>query len=207
MGVAGAPKRNILAIRSMLVPVSNSLERTPSPYLVLLAVALVATHVGCSSDKGVTPDGKNGSGTASGMIGDRAFEAVADARWIGAPDDPKLTRVIYVFDKLVSCAALSNAGWDAVVTDGTQALEMKLIGTATGAYPVSARPATGEANVNYTVTSTSATPAEVSASSGTVTVDTFVDQTSADGSFDLTVPGGSVTGTFHATYCAAGREP
>ncbi len=141
------------------------------------------------------------------MIGDRAFEVVADARWIGAPDDPKQTRVIYVFDKLVSCAAISDAGWDEVVTDGTQALEMKLIGTAAGTYPVSSRPATGEANANYTLTSTSGTPGEVSASAGSVTVDAFVDRTSADGSFDLTVPGGSATGTFHATYCAAGREP
>ncbi len=206
MGVSVAPKS-----RHVRDPIddatSRSTKRALSPYLSLLAVGLMAIHLGCGSDKGVTPDGKNGTGTASGMIGDRAYEAVADARWIGAPDDPKQTRVIYVFDKLVSCAALSNAGWDTVVTDGTQAFEMKLIGTAAGTYPVTARPATGEASVNYTVTSTSGTPAEVTATAGSVTADTFVDQTSADGSFDLTVPGGSVTGAFHATYCAAGREP
>lgn len=141
------------------------------------------------------------------MIGARSFEIVADARWIGAPDDPKQTRVLYVFDKEVSCAALSAAGWDEVVTDQTQALEMKLIGTAAGAYPVSPRPATGEADVNYTVTSTSGTPSEVSATAGNVTVEQFFTDEAADGAFDLTIPGGSVSGTFHATYCATGREP
>jgi hypothetical protein len=40
-----------------------------------------------------------------------------------------------------------------------------------------------------------------------VTVDQFVAGQSADGSFDLTIPGGSASGTFHATYCARGREP
>ena len=56
------------------------------------------------------------------------------------------------FDQLVSCAALSATGWDEVVTDQTQALELKLIGTDPGTYPVSSRPATGEADVNYTLT-------------------------------------------------------
>jgi hypothetical protein len=107
-------------------------------------------NAGCGSSKGVTPDGKEGTGTAMGTIGARAFDAVADARWIGAPDDPAQTRVIYVFDKQVSCSALSAPGWDGVVTDQTQALEMKMIGTDAGTYPVSSRPAAGEADVNYT---------------------------------------------------------
>jgi len=173
----------------------------------LFLCGLVVVHAGCSSDKGVTPDGKNGNGTAAGTIGARSFESVADARWIGAPDDPAQTRVIYVFDKQVSCSVLSAAGWDEVVTDQTQALEMKLIGTEAGVYPVSSRPATGEADVNYTVTSTSATPSEISATGGGVTVDQFLADEAADGAFDLIIPGGTVSGTFHATYCATGREP
>jgi hypothetical protein len=176
-------------------------------FVDLILIGLVVASAGCSSNKGVTPDGKDGSGTAAGTIGARSFETVADARWIGAPDDPKQTRVIYVFDKQVSCSALSAAGWDEVVTDQTQALEMKLIGTAPGTYPVNTRPATGEADVNYTVTSTSGTPSEVSATGGSVVVEQFLADEAADGTFDLTIPGGTVSGTFHATYCATGREP
>lgn len=78
-----------------------------STALGLAVASLVLATVGCSSNNGVTPDGKDGTGTAAGTIGARSFETVADARWIGAPDDPKQTRVIYVFDKQVSCAALS----------------------------------------------------------------------------------------------------
>jgi hypothetical protein len=175
--------------------------------LGLLGVLGVA--LGCAGKKGVTPDGHNGSGTASGTVGGRTYDAVADSRWIGAPDDPAHTRVIYVFDKLVSCDAISDTGWDEVVSDSTQSLELKLIGTAAGVYPVAAngRPATDEASVNYTLTSTSGTPAETTASAGSVTADRFDEGRSADGSFDLTLPTGSVSGTFHATYCATGREP
>jgi hypothetical protein len=172
-------------------------------------VACVASGgLACTSnDAPTSDDGDPGSGTASGMVGKQRFESVADARWIGAPDDPAKTRVIYVFDNTVSCSALSNAGWDQVVQDGTQAVEIKIIGTGEGTYPVSSRPATGEADVNYTLTSTSSTPSEITASAGSVTITSFVVDTSADGSFDLTVPGGSVAGTFHATYCPSGHEP
>jgi hypothetical protein len=177
------------------------------PLVSLVLTCLVLTSAGCGSSQGVEPDGKDGSGTAVGMVDGRGFDTVADARWIGAPDDPKQTRVIYVFDKQVSCSALSAAGWDEAVTDKTQALEMKLIGTSPGMYAVSTRPATGEADVNYTLTSTSGTPSEVSATAGNVTVDQFLGKEAADGSFDLTIPNGAVSGTFHATYCATGREP
>ncbi len=175
--------------------------------LGLAFACVVVAAAGCSSNKAVTPDGKHGTGTAAGTIGTRSFEAVADARWIGAPDDPKQTRVVYVFDKQVSCAVLSAAGWDEKVTDQTQALEMKLIGTEAGAYHLTSRPGIGEADVSYTVTSTSGTPSEVSATGGTVTVEQFLAEQAADGAFDLTIPGGTVSGTFHATYCATGREP
>ncbi len=188
------------------MPRSPISKATPSAVSVLLCVGGLIS--GCGS-KGITPDGRNGSGTATGTIGGRAYDAVADARWIGAPDDPVNTRVIYVFDKLVSCDALSDTGWDEAVTDRTQSLEMKLIGKVAGTYPIapSGRPATGEATANYTLTSTSATPAEMSASGGGVTVDQFLDRAAADGSFDLTFPDGSVSGTFHATFCATGHEP
>ena len=162
------------------------------------------------SDGGATtadPDG--GTGAIHGSVASRAFDHVAASWFIGAPDDPQHTRVIYVFDALVACAEIAKPGWDQTVADGSQVVEMKLIGTQAGDYPVAAdgHPATGEASVNYTLTSRTATPQETSAKSGHVTLDHIKDKATAGGSFDLVLPGGNVTGTFHAAYCAAGHEP
>lgn len=150
-----------------------------------------------------------GTGSVTGAIDGRSFDTVAASWLIGAPDDPARTTVIYVFDQPVACGEITQAAWDETVTDSTQALEMKLIGTAPGAYPIAAdgRPSGGESDVNYTVTSTSGTPSEVSATAGSVTVDALTDGTSAGGQFDLTFPGGTVTGAFSAAFCADGREP
>ena len=61
--------------------------------------------------------------------------------------------------------------------------------------------------MNYTLTSTTGTPSEVSASSGSVTLAHISDGKSADGSFDLSFDQGTVSGTFQAAYCAMGHEP
>jgi hypothetical protein len=153
--------------------------------------------------------GPSGSATVHGTLGGRPFEMASSSWLIGAPDDPQQTRVIYVFDKPIACSEISMAGWDTTITDATQALEIKLIGTKAGKYPVatSAQPATGEANVNYTLSTTTGTPAETVSKSGIVTLDAIKDGTSASGSFDLTFPNGSATGTFDAAYCPAGHEP
>jgi hypothetical protein len=203
---------------SALFPHSSSFVRRPGWRGVFIAdlparlslLCLVGTLASCSSKAATAPaDNSTGSGTAAGTISGHSYDSVGDSRWVGAPDDAAHTRVIYVFDKPVSCDTISAAGWDQAVTDGTQSLEMKLLGTTAAAYPIpaSGHPATGEATVNYTITSTKGTPTELAATAGTVTVDELVNGKWANGSFDLTIPGGAVSGTFHATYCATGREP
>ena len=134
---------------------------------------------------------------------------VADAWWLGQPDDPARTRVIDVFDQPVRCAEISAPGWDKTVADASQVLEIKLVGTQPGRYALAAngRPATGEADVNYTLTSTSGTPSEVPAKSGFVKLDSITNRGAADGSFDLTFADGNVAGSFHAVYCPGGSEP
>jgi hypothetical protein len=61
--------------------------------------------------------------------------------------------VIYVFDTAVACGDLGAAGWDTKIHDQTGAVELKLLGTAAGTYPVSTTPngAAGQALVNFTV--------------------------------------------------------
>jgi hypothetical protein len=144
----------------------------------------------------------------SGTAGGHATDAVAAAYFIGHSDDPDNTTVIYVFDTAVSCHDIAAPGWDAKIRDKTGALEMKLFGTAAATYPVSASPngATGQASVNFTVSSTSATPAEGASKSGTVTLESK-DKEHAKGHFDLTFSDGTLKGTFDAVWCDAGHEP
>lgn len=177
--------------------------------LVLLATGLVAT-VACTGTSDSSPGGSGvGAGSISGSIDGRAFNGVGASYVIGKPDDPAQTTVIYLFDSPVTCGELNHTAWDESVADSTQSLEIKLIGQSVGDYPVAAdgRPSAGESDVNYTVTSTSGTPSEVSATAGTVTVSQLSPSTSADGSFNLTFAGGSLAGDFAAVECADAVEP
>ena len=100
------------------------------------AVAALTLLLGCGGS-GTTPD-LGDPGTISGKTGGKTVDHVASAYFIGQGDDPSHTIVVYVFDTTVSCADLGSAGWDQTITSGTGALEMKLIGTAAGKYPVAA---------------------------------------------------------------------
>ena len=177
----------------------------------LRAISLVSAPLlitlACGSSGGGGDPTVAGSGTASGSIDGRAYQTVGAAYLIGQPDDPANTTVIYVFDQPISCGDISDPGWDQRVTDQTQSLELKLVGLAAGSYPASGRPGAGESVDNYTLTSTSATPAEQGATAGTVMLDAIAAGASASGRFDLTFAGGSLTGTFDAAFCAGGNEP
>lgn len=185
-------------------------SRSANARLVLALAGGLLLLAGCSSNS--TPEGSTepaGSGTISGSVDGRSFDDVAAAYIIGKPDDPASTVVIYVFDTAISCSEIERAGWDETVADQSQAIEMKLIGKSPGDYPVAGGglPAAGEADVNYTVTSSTMTPSEVSATAGTVGLVEIDGTRSASGDFDLTIPGGSLTGSFSAAICAGGREP
>lgn len=159
---------------------------------------------GCATSPG--GDAPAGGGTASGSFDGRAFDQVGAAWRIGQPDDPDQTMVIYVFDGDITCAKIGAPGWERTVADATQAVEMKLVGHEAGQYPSapSAIPGVGEANANYTLTSTTSTPAETTATGGEVVVDAAADE-GAKGRFDLTFPSGDeLVGTSNATPDACG---
>jgi len=163
----------------------------------------------CNGSQDTVSSTAHGSGTIAGSFADRPFETIAAAYHIGAPDDPEHTVVLELFDADVACSDVDSAGWDTRI-DAVQALEIKLIGTSPGEYAVTgaAVPGSGEADAAYTVTSTTGTPGETSASDGTITLDAVADAGDAQGAFDLTFPAGdTLTGTFDAAWCAEGREP
>lgn len=174
------------------------------PFLFLLACSRPGTDTSGPADTAAA-----GSGTVSGSFDGRAFDTVGASWRIGEPDDPDQTMVVYVFDNPISCADIADAGWDTRITDQTQAIEIKVVGTTTGDYPLAAgrTPGPGESDVNYTLSSTSGTPGETSADSGDVAIDS-ADAGAATGSFDLAFPSGdTLAGTFNASACAQGNEP
>jgi hypothetical protein len=165
------------------------------------------TLAGCGGSGGSQP--ASGSGTISGTAGGKTLDKVASAYLIGQSDDPAHTTTIYVFDTPVACADIGAPGWDTSIAGATGALEMKLIGTVVGKYPVAtgATPGQNEASVNFTVSSTTATPAEHGAKGGSVQLDKLDAGKLATGSFDLQFPDGSLKGTFSAEWCPDGTEP
>ena len=154
------------------------------------------------------PDASDGSGTADGAVQGTPYTSVASARFIGSPDSAATT-VVYVFSQPVACQELCGPGWDERIADQTQSLELKMFGTSPGTFTAvrSVTPAPGEASVNYTLTSTTGTPMEVSASSGQVVLDTVNVARSARGSFDLKFGADTLQGTFDAAHCPGGHEP
>lgn len=150
----------------------------------------------------------SGSTVTGSVTGTTPFGAVATSLWIGAADSAATT-VVYLFNKSVTCAELSPAGWDARITDNTEVLELKMYGNAPASYSVTASltPAPGEASVNHTFSKRAGTPAEQFSTGGTVTLRALNPSTSALGSFALTFPSGSLNGDFNAVFCPTGVEP
>ena len=153
--------------------------------------------------------GANGT-TLTGSADGTPFTSVGSVLWAGMPDVAAST-VIYVFSNPIQCSDITQAGWDTTITNKTQILEVKAMGTTPGVYQPIIRtprlPAAGEAQVNYTLSLTSGTPMESFSTSGSVTLNKVRATTSATGSFDLMFGVNALKGTFQATFCAAGREP
>jgi hypothetical protein len=144
----------------------------------------------------------------SGTVNGKTFNTVMTALYAGMPDDPAST-VVFLFEAAVDCSQVSAAGWDKRVPNGSQVLELKMMGTTAMAYTVTtaATPAPGEASVNHTVAAPTGTPPETASNGGKVTLVAITPTASAKGSFDLTYPNGSLSGAFDASYCAGGVEP
>ena len=152
--------------------------------------------------------GATGSGSITGSVRGMGFDTVASSRWIGAPDSLD-TSVVYVFSTAVACTELCSPGWDQRIVDQSRILELKMFGTSPATFTVvtTATPGPGEASVNYTLASTSGTPAEVSSSRGSVTLDMLEPGQRATGSYALAFGTEMLTGTFDASFCPGGHEP
>ena len=153
-------------------------------------------------------DSAQGTGTVSGALQGTSFGDVPTSLWIGMPDSAATT-VIYLFSKPVACSDLCAPGWDTRISDGTQILELKALGVSPTTFPVvkTATPAPGEAVVNSTIATTSATPTETLGSGGTLILSALQGHQVATGTFALQFASDSLSGSFSAAYCPEGHEP
>jgi hypothetical protein len=166
---------------------------------------------GASADDGGDAGAADAAPVANditGTYGSDAIKPVLAGFWIGAPDNPAESAggpFIYLFSAPVTCADLSKgSGWLTTIPTGTQVLEMIVGSTQPAiAIPTAAHAAANVAEVNY---ATGGSTAESRATSGNVTLTSYVKNSAVEGTLDVTLPTGSAKGTFHADWCATGNE-
>jgi hypothetical protein len=170
----------------------------------------------CSSTTTAAPDatklngdggGLAGNASITGSYGTDALKPIVAAYWVGQPGDPAESGggpFIYLFSTPVTCNDLSKAaGWAPSLPAGTQATEL-IVGTTAPGVAVMASPHAGPnvSEVNYF----SPTSPEARATSGSVSLTSYVKDVAVDGTLDVVFPSGNAKGTFHATWCAGGHE-
>jgi hypothetical protein len=108
--------------------------------------------------------------------------------------------LIYMSSATITCDQLSMSRWLGAATAGSQVIEVVVKGTPTvGTVKVP------PAEVNYAAGGKSSAY-EVVASSGSITITKAVASGAVDGSLMATYSdGSSVSGTFHAEFCAGGQ--
>ena len=148
-----------------------------------------------------------GSGSLTGTYGTDAIKPIVAAYWVGQPGDQSESGggpFVYLFSTSVTCNDISKAsGWAPSLPAGTQALELIIGVTATGtAAAAGPHAGGGVSEVNFF----GPTSAESRATSGNVTLTSYVKDVSVDGTADVTFPGGTAKGTFHAMWCPGGHE-
>lgn len=157
-------------------------------------------------------DAPPGSSSISGMVGGTTFTSAMSVYWVGSPDSPATDTVIYVFDHVVGCDQIVDAGWDTGLSTGTQILELKMVGKTAGTYPQTTAathvPAPGESASSYTVAAAGAM--DMIASGGSVTLTALGAPAAggfAVGTFHVTLGAGALDGRYTAPFCLKGREP
>lgn len=186
---------------------------------LLSSVAVVALAASCSSSSSTpTPDdttslngnagGIGGTAALTGEYGTEPITPVMSAIWIGIPGDATESAggpFIYLFGGSVTCNQLSKADkWGDTVPAGTQVLEI-IAGSTTAAVALPASPNAG-ANVSEVNFIHGGNADDTRATSGAVTLTSYVKGASVDGTIDVKFPTGSAKGSFHAMWCPGGHE-
>lgn len=191
-----------------------------SHVVALLSTAAVALLGAACSSKSTTtiPDdttalngsagGVGGTAALMGEYGTEPIMPVMSAIWIGIPGDQSESAggpFIYLFGGSVTCNQLSKADkWGDTIPAGTQVLEI-IAGSTTAGVALPAQ-SSADANVSEVNIIHGGKSDEQRATSGNVTLTSYVKDVSVDGTIDVKFPLGSAKGTFHAVWCPGGHE-
>ncbi len=172
------------------------------PCLSIVAAAILGA--GCSSKSSTTIPADNtalngsaggigGTAVLMGEYGSEPIAPVMSAIWIGLPGDPSEAAggpFIYLFGGSITCNQLSKADkWGDTIPAGTQVLEIIAGSTTAGAaLPAAPNAAANVAEVNFIH---GGNPDDSRAASGTVTLTSYVKDTSVDGTIDVKFATGS----------------
>ncbi len=144
----------------------------------------------------------------SGTYGTAAILPIQSGLWIGTPDNANETGggpFVYLFSGPITCDQLSQGnGWLNTLPNGTQVMEL-LIGTTSTSMgsPAAPHAGPGVAEINYAIAGGSG---ESRATAGNVALTSYTPDVWVEGTMTATFPSGSASGTFHADWCATGRE-
>jgi hypothetical protein len=118
---------------------------------------------------------------------------------------PRAETLLYASSAPLTCDVLKTAGWAKSLPAGAQVINIVVQGAAgVMSYPVGGF---GQGEVNYAPGGAVGTSSEVAASSGTITFTKATANGPVEGTAMATYASGdSVSGSFHAEYCAGGAE-
>jgi hypothetical protein len=164
---------------------------------------------GTAGDAGASETGPAaGANAITGMYGSVAIKPVMSGLWIGKPDDPGESGggpFVVLFSAPVTCADIAKDGWIAKIPAGTQVMELIIGTTQVGKQIKQAGGAAANVfEANYTFGANSLV--EHKSTSGSLTLTSYKAGMSVEGMLDINFGVGMATGTFHADYCADGRE-
>jgi hypothetical protein len=151
-----------------------------------------------------------------GTWGNDQLAPVVSALWIGMPSNPAQSGggpVVYLFSAPVTCDMLSQSNWPGMFESSKQGNQVTqvtslIIGTTMAgvSVPVAAWPAPNAVQAMIVALSFSGSASDTYAT-GSVSLTSYVDGVSVDGTVDLSRDWGDEKGTFHAVFCPTGKSP
>jgi hypothetical protein len=152
-----------------------------------------------SGTGGAGTGGANGGGnTVTGTLGSAPLAPIVTA--LVSANAGNNETIIYMLTSAVTCSQISSPGWLGSIPASTQVVEIVIVPatTVTGTFPVPG------SEVNY-ANGGQISLFETNASSGSITVTQIAPQGVIEGTVSATYPSGSISGSFHAEYCATGQ--
>jgi hypothetical protein len=155
---------------------------------------------GTTGGAGAAGNGASSTYTVTGKIGAAELQPVVSGLVSGQAEAGE--KLFYLFSAPITCSQISSIGWLKSIPKGTQVLEFALLSNLdkTGKFAIPPNEAA------YAFGGYDAESTEKAASSGSITLTKNSAKGAVEGTVSATFASGSVSGNFHAEYCATGQD-